>query len=308
MKKVFIDGEAGTTGLKIYQRLENRRDIVLLRIDEDKRKDNLERKRLINESDITFLCLPDEAARESVALCENSNTVIIDNSTAHRIDENFAYGFIELSKENIEKIKKSKRIANVGCHAVGLISIMAPLVSGNIIPKDYPVFAHSITGYSGGGKSMINEYENLDRPKEFGNPRQYALDLNHKHLKEMKKYSGLSHNPFFNPILGDFYSGMCLSVPIHKRLINGDLTSVFNALAIHYDGSKFIKVVNGFEESKINPEKLTGKDTMEIYVYGNNDFIEITALYDNLGKGASGSSLQIMNCILGVEETTGLVL
>lgn len=311
MKKIFIDGEAGTTGLKIYQRLENRKDIELLRIDNAKRKDLNERKKLINESDVTFLCLPDEAAKESVALCENPDTVIIDNSTAHRVDEDFAYGFIELNNGNKEIIRSSKRISNVGCHAVGFISIVNPLVKTGLLPKDYPFFCHSITGYSGGGKSMIADYENKNRGNEYKSPRQYGLNLNHKHLKEMKKHTRISYNPFFNPILGDFYSGMCMSLPIHKRLIDSNLDDIYEALAIYYDTSKFIKVTKGieiFQDGKINPEYNSGKDSMEIFVYGNEDFIEVSALYDNLGKGASGSSIQILNTVLGVEETMGLIL
>lgn len=311
MKKIFIDGEAGTTGLKIFERLENRNDIEVLKIEKEKRKDLEERKKYINKSDITFLCLPDDAAKESVSLCENPDTVIIDNSTAHRVNKDFVYGFVELNKNNKEKIKQSKRIANVGCHAVGFISIVNPLVSLGILPKDYPIFAHSITGYSGGGKNLINQYEEKNREKKFDNPRQYSLNLYHKHQKEMKKYTNIDFNPLFNPILGDFYSGMALSIPLHTRLINGDLEKVYEALALYYNQSKFISVHRdfpNFEDNIINPEYLSGKDSMEIHVYGNEEFVEVTALYDNLGKGASGSSIQIMNTVLDVEEDCGLIL
>ena len=219
MYKVFIDGNQGTTGLRLFDRLSKRDDIELLTISESLRKDKEERRRLINESDITFLCLPDEASRESVSLCDNEDTVIIDTSTAHRTNPDWAYGFAELSPEHRAKIASSKRIAVPGCHASGFISIVYPLVANGIMPADYPVVCHSLTGYSGGGKKMINDYEAAKTDDLFA-PRQYGLTQNHKHLKEMKVITGLEDFPLFTPIVDDYYSGMATTVPLFTKLLN----------------------------------------------------------------------------------------
>ena len=312
--KIFIDGSEGTTGLRIYERFEGRDDIELLRISSELRKDVNERKRLINESDITFLCLPDAAARESVSLVENENVRIIDTSTAHRTEEGWAYGFPELSKEHRDAIKNGKRIAVPGCHATGFMSLVYPLVAGGLLPKDYPVAAFSLTGYSGGGKKMIAEYEDESRNKDTYAPREYALTQQHKHLKEMKAITGLVREPLFSPIVADYYSGMVVSVPVYTEFLTKcknpkEMTEYF---ANYYKGQKFVKVVeNGNEDlygGMLAGNTLSGWDGLKIYITGNDERMMLSAQFDNLGKGASGAAVQCLNIVLGCEEDKGLVL
>ena len=312
--KIFIDGSEGTTGLRIYERFEGRDDIELLRISSDLRKDVNERKRLINESDITFLCLPDAAARESVSLVENENVRIIDTSTAHRTEEGWAYGFPELSKEHRDAIKNGKRIAVPGCHATGFMSLVYPLVAGGLLPKDYPVAAFSLTGYSGGGKKMIAEYEDEGRNKDTFAPREYALTQQHKHLKEMKAITGLAREPLFSPIVADYYSGMVVSVPVYTEFLTKcknpeEMTEYF---ANYYKGQKFVKVIeNGNEDlygGMLAGNTLSGWDGLKIYITGNDERMMLSAQFDNLGKGASGAAVQCLNIVLGCEEDKGLVL
>ena len=303
MTKVFIDGSAGTTGLRIADRLANRQDIELIKLPEEKRKDLDARKAAINSADIVFLCLPDAAAIEAVSLVENGNVKIIDTSTAHRTDPDWAYGFAELSPEHREKIRNSKRVANPGCHASGFIASVYPLVAKGIIPAVFPLTAYSLTGYSGGGKSLIAEYEAEDRDPRHESHRIYGLTLKHKHLPEMKKICGLEKAPVFSPILGDFYEGMATSV-----LLPGfPAEKIWEALSKHYAGQKLVTVAPlGGDESVIYANTLAGKDSMRLIVTGHEEQTIVTALFDNLGKGASGAAIQNMNILLGVDETTGL--
>ncbi len=311
--KIFIDGSEGTTGLRIHERFARRDDIELLTISADLRKDPAERKRLINESDITFLCLPDAAAREAVSLVENENVRIIDTSTAHRTEEGWAYGFPELSEKHRNAIKTGKRIAVPGCHATGFISTVYPLVSEGILPADYPISAFSLTGYSGGGKKMIAEYEGQERNGDLDSPREYALSQQHKHLKEMKAITGLSRSPLFSPIVADYYSGMLVSLPIHTDFLKkyrtpAELTEFF---ADFYKGEKFIEVVKNTEQlygGMLAGNSLSGWDGLKIYVTGNEERLIVSAQFDNLGKGASGAAVQCMNIVLGCDEAKGLVL
>ncbi len=304
MKKVFIDGREGTTGLQIVERLEKMDNIELITIDEALRKDVSERKRLINSADIVFLCLPDAAAKESAALCENDSTVIIDASTAHRTDPSWTYGFPELSKEQAEAIKKSKRIANPGCHASGFISLVYPLVKCGIIPTDYPLSCYSVTGYSGGGKKMIADYREEPLKPGYDSPRQYALGQSHKHLPEMKYICGLDFEPTFSPIVSNFYAGMAVSVPLHTRLLNGNIgvKDVWERMREHYKDAAAVKVMD-FDAAPnlLDASTMAGRDDMEIYVTGNDDRILLTSRFDNLGKGASGAAVQCMKMIIEQE-------
>ena len=307
-KKIFIDGRAGTTGLRIYERLEKRDDIELIILSDDERKDTAARKRALNEADVAFLCLPDDAARESVSLIENDNTVVIDTSTAHRTLEGWTYGFPELSDTIEEKLADSKRIAVPGCHASGFIALVYPLIEKGIISKDSLLTCHSITGYSGGGKKMIAEYDDPDRSPLFDAPRQYALGQTHKHLKEMKAITGLQNEPIFCPIVSDFYSGMTVTVPIFKSQLN-DGYSVEDIKKLYAErySSELVSFVECADESGlISGAKLSGLDSMKISVAGNDERILLIAMYDNLGKGASGAAVECLNYVLGVEKTTGL--
>ena len=310
MYKVFIDGNQGTTGLRLFDRLKTRDDIELLTISDELRKDKDERRRLINMSDITFLCLPDEASKESVSLCDNDHTVIIDTSTAHRTNPDWAYGFAELSDEHRAKIASSKRIAVPGCHASGFISIVYPLIASGIMPEDYPCVCHSLTGYSGGGKKMIHDYEN-EKTNELFAPRQYGLTQNHKHLKEMKAITGLADFPVFTPIVDDYYSGMATTVPLFTKLLNKKTVSEIHAMFDeYYRNSQFIEVLplHGGEApvSMISANEMSGKDSMKILVSGNDERVFITSVFDNLGKGASGAAVQCMNISMGIDEKTSL--
>ncbi len=309
MKKIFIDGKAGTTGLRIYERLAERRDIEMITLSEELRKDENARREAINASDVAFLCLPDAAAMESVAMVENPNTVIIDTSTAHRTNKEFAYGFPELSPEFEEKIKNSKRIAVPGCHASGFIALVQPLIKSGMMHPATRLTCHSITGYSGGGKKMIEEYESSDRSALLGAPRQYALTQEHKHLKEMRVISGIDKLPMFCPIVSDFYSGMLVTVPIIREDIGfakvSDLKALYREL---YAGPIVRYTDEAAEGGFISGAGLSGKDSMEISVFGNDDRILLVARYDNLGKGASGAAIENLNIVLGCEKTKGLVL
>jgi N-acetyl-gamma-glutamyl-phosphate reductase len=312
--KIFIDGSEGTTGLRIYERFMNRDDIELLKISPELRKDVNERKRLINESDITFLCLPDAAAIESVSLVENEKVRIIDTSTAHRTNEGWAYGFPELSKEHFDKIKNGKRVAVPGCHASGFIGVVYPLVASNILPKDYPVSAFSITGYSGGGKKMIAEYEEKDRDVLLEAPREYALTQSHKHLKEMKAICGLSKQPLFSPIVADYYSGMVVSVQLYMDMLNNvkNVNEIYDLYKNYYEDSEFIKVMPvGAEEDQKNMlsgNACSGWDGMRIYINGNDERVVVSSQFDNLGKGASGAAIQCLNIMTGQNPKHGLNL
>ncbi len=310
MKKVFVDGSAGTTGLRIFERLSKRDDIELIKISEENRKDIRYRKEAIESADAAFLCLPDDAAREIVAAVESDKVKILDTSTAHRTDKDWAYGFAELSSDFKEKIKSMQKIAVPGCHASGFVSVVYPLVSVGILPKDYPLVCYSVTGYSGGGKKMIAEYENEERDNELSSPRQYALTQNHKHLKEIKEICSLSNNPIFAPIVADFYSGMVVSVPLFASMLKGNPTAlnIHKIFEQHYKGQKVVKVMPFGKEGFLGSNNLSGKDSLEIEVTGNDERILIAARFDNLGKGSSGAAIQCMNLALGFEETKGLDL
>ena len=308
MTKIFIDGSAGTTGLRIYERLESRKDIELIRLSEELRKDINARKSAINSADIAFLCLPDSAAVEAVSLAENDNTVIIDTSTAHRTNPEWAYGFPELSRDMEQKIADSKRIAVPGCHASGFISLVFPLIKAGILDKDALLTCFSVTGYSGGGKKMIAEYESTDRDPLLSAPRQYGIAQKHKHLPEITAVCGLDNAPLFSPIVADFYSGMEVTVPLFKSQINGTVDDIKRVYKEKYNGP-VVRYKEEFDEGGfVSANSLTGKDSMEISVSGNEDRILLISRYDNLGKGASGAAVECMNIVMGVDKTTGLEL
>lgn len=314
MVKIFIDGKEGTTGLKIYERFSNRKDIEILTIDEENRKIPEERAKMINASDFTFLCLPDAVAIESAKLCTNPKTVIIDASTAHRTNPDWAYGFPELESAFREKIMKSNRIAVPGCYASGSIAILYPLVKSGILPKDYPVVIHAVSGYSGAGKKAIALYENQNRNPELDSPRLYALSQHHKHLPEIQKISGLEFEPVFNPYVCDYYQGMTVSIGFHTRLLNKNVKAleVLEMFKNHYKNTNFIKVaenLNGedfLQEQFIPANTLAGTNNMQIFVCGNDERIVVTSRFDNLGKGASGAAVQCLNIRMGIDETEGL--
>lgn len=305
-KKVFIDGKAGTTGLRIYERLESFEGIDLITLSEEKRKDPEARKEALNSADVAFLCLPDDASRESVSFIENENTVVIDTSTAHRTLDDWAYGFPELSSSHREKLASSKRIAVPGCHASGFIALVYPLVEAGALDGSENLSCFSLTGYSGGGKKMIADYE--EEPDELlCAPRQYGLTQCHKHLKEMVKITGIENAPVFCPVVGDFYSGMEVTVPIFKSdLKNGfDIEKIKELYKEKYIGP-LVTYNDESEEGFISAGVLSGKDSMIVSVYGNEDRIILVARYDNLGKGASGAAVECLNIVLGNEDTNGL--
>ena len=309
--KVFVDGQEGTTGLQINEYLAKRADITLLKIDADKRKDIAERKRLINESDVTFLCLPDDAAKESVALVDNANTCVIDASTAHRVNPDWVFGLPELAKDQREKIRGSKRIANPGCHASAFILALKPLVAAGLLPADTQIAANSITGFSGGGKKMIEQYQG---PQRIDAPRPYALNLAHKHLPEMCAYSGLTAAPIFQPIVGPFYKGLAVTAYIHPKQFTRPATpaEVQKIIADYYADEPFIRVLPVDLESNtdagfFNVEACNDTNRVDLFVFGNDERMLLVARLDNLGKGASGAAVQAMNVHLGVEESLGLV-
>lgn len=313
-KTVFVDGQHGTTGLKIRERLSGRNDIEVMEIPEDKRKDPVTRKKLINEADIVFLCLPDEAARESVSLITNNAVCVIDGSTAHRVAEGWVYGLPELKKGQRSLIKKSRRISVPGCHATGFILMLYPLVAQGIVAPDYPVTCHAVAGYSGGGKAMIADYENPGAPDYIKNPRPYSLGLNHKHVPEMTKFAGLTRPPVFAPTVVNVYSGEIISVPLVASVLKKQLAAadIRKTLADYYAGERFIKVMPYPADDYLKNGYLmftdcNGTNNLEIFVFGGKDRILLSARFDNLGKGASGAAVQNMNIVLGIEESTGLL-
>lgn len=312
--KVYIDGSEGTTGLRINERFQNRDDIEILTIPSELRKDPEERRKYINASDITFLCLPDAAAIEAVSLIneDNDHTVIIDASTAHRTLDDWAYGFPELGPEFRDKIKNGKRIAVPGCYASGFMMMVYPLVKMGVIGSDYPVFVTALSGYSGAGKKAIALYESEEKTEDLYAPREYALSQQHKHLKEMKKIAGLDREPLFTPVVDDYYSGMIVSLPMYTHLMKDKKTpeELRDMLADYYEGQDFIKVMPFGAEAEGNnffaANAYSGRDDAQIYVTGNEDRILVTARFDNLGKGASGAAVQCMNIVMGVEDAKGL--
>ena len=319
--KVYIDGKEGTTGLQIYERLAAREDIELLLIAEEKRKDREERARLMNMADVVFLCLPDDAARDAVTLVTNPHTRIIDASTAHRTHPDWDYGFPELSAEHRANIVRSNRVANPGCHATGFISIVYPLVAMGVLPRDAALCCFSLTGYSGGGKKMIAQYEGEDKTALMGSPAIYAVTQSHKHLPEMKQVCGLEQTPVFSPVVDDYYKGMATTVPFHMSSLQGvsTLYEVWQKLAAWYgthDGKRLVWLAGDPSDGEIAVEASTklyanamaGKDGLALLLAGNDERFTVTALFDNLGKGAAGAAVQNMNLMLGFEENTGLTL
>ena len=306
--KVYIDGKDGTTGLQIYDRLSARDDIELLPIAEEKRKDPQERKKLMNAADLVFLCLPDAAAVEAVALAGNSATKIIDASTAHRTAPGWDYGFPELSDARREAITRSRRVANPGCHATGFISVVYPLIAAGVLPKDALLSCFSLTGYSGGGKKMIARYEDPERETLLSSPGAYALGQAHKHLPEMRVVCGLDAAPIFSPIVDDYYKGMATAVPLHMSQLRGvsALEDVRNVYRAHYGTGRGVVTVSDDAPNLLYGAAFAGRDTLSIVVSGNDERLTVTALFDNLGKGASGAAVQNMNLMLGFPETAGL--
>ena len=300
---IFIDGREGTTGLQIFERLSDRNDIELLKIDDSKRKDISERKRMVNEADLVFLCLPDEAAKESVSLIENDKTRVIDASTAHRTNTDWVYGFAELSKQQREKIRKAKRVANPGCHATGIIAMVYPLITLGVMQQNYPLTCISLTGYSGGGKAMIHAYEN-EKTSEMSAPRMYGLDLNHKHLPEIMEVSGLTRKPVFCPIVDDYYSGIAATILLHNDDLMGNPTAkdIRQKLADYYAEEAYINVAAELGSGMLESNWGAGTDNMEITVSGNDELTIVTSRFDNLGKGASGAAVLNMEIMLGFTE------
>ncbi len=303
-KKIFIDGKAGTTGLRIEERLAGRDDVEIISLPEELRKDTEARREILNRADIVFLCLPDAAAIEAVAMIENPDTVVIDASTAHRTNPDWAYGLPELGKDFREKIKTSKRIAVPGCHASGFIALVYPLIKAGILPADAYLSAHSITGYSGGGKAMIADYESDELPPLLGAPRQYGIKQCHKHIPEMVKICGLENAPHFSPIVAGFYSGMEVTVPLFKSQLSFGGTEEIKRIYKELYNTEIISYNDSDDESGfLSAAKLSDKDSMQIEVYGNEDRILLVARYDNLGKGASGAAVECLNIKLGCDDT-----
>lgn len=306
--EIYIDGAEGTTGLQIHDRLAGRDDLTLLRIDPEKRKNVEERRKLLNRADLVILCLPDDAAREAVSLIDSDKTRVIDASTAHRVAPGWVYGFPELNKSRREEIRAAKRVANPGCHALGFISTVYPLVSLSILPKDYPLTCFSLTGYSGGGKKMIAQYEE-NKTDDLYAPRLYGLNLRHKHFSEMVGITGLTRAPIFCPVVDDYYKGMATSITLHNDLLGGQQTSssIREALAAYYAGERFVSVAPALGGGYLSSNWGIGTNNMEITVSGTDGETLVTAQFDNLGKGASGSAVQNMNIMLGFPEETGLI-
>jgi N-acetyl-gamma-glutamyl-phosphate reductase len=308
--KVFVDGQEGTTGLEINDRLQKRNDVEILKIDPEKRKDAGERGKFLNQADVVFLCLPDDAAKEAVSLITNPSTRVIDASTAHRVHDEWAYGIPELSEEHRRKIKDSRRVSNPGCFATGFCMLVYPLIMEGFISADYPVSCHSVTGYSGGGRKLIGFFESGEYKKTTNSPCFYALKLQHKHLPEMKKHSGLSSNPLFSPIVANFYRGMTVAIPLHRELLSKkaeafEINVFYND---YYKDQKFVKtapmnIEDEFEWGYMNAESCNHTNNIEILVFGNDKQILVVSRLDNLGKGASGAAIQNMNIMLGLEET-----
>ena len=312
--KIFVDGQSGTTGLQINERLAKRSDIEIFKIAPQLHKDIIERRRLINSADIVFLCLPDAAAIEAANLVENDRTRVIDSSTAHRTDENWVYGFPELDGYQREKIRNSERVAVPGCHATGFNAAVHPLIAGGILPKDYPISCQSVSGYSGGGKKLIAEYEvNRLGDSAMLSPRYYSLALKHKHLKEMIKINSLSYPPVFTPLVGNFYKGMLVSLPLQKRLLSKKMSAkdICEYYREYYKSEKFIRVMpfdpeDCLDGGFLGADGCNGTNRLDIFVFGHDEQILVMSRLDNLGKGASGAAVQCMNIMLGIDETTGL--
>lgn len=307
MTKVFIDGSAGTTGLRIFDRLKARPELELVTLPAELRKDPNARRDAINSADVAFFCLPDAAAIESASLIESEHVAVIDTSTAHRVNPDWEYGFAELGDRR-EKIQNTKRVANPGCHASGFIVLIEPLVRAGLLNPDAALTCFSVTGYSGGGKAMIAEYEAPDRAGKYDAPRQYGLPQQHKHLKEMVQISGLETAPVFCPIVADYYSGMCVTVPVFAKDLNGTMADVkalyrecYHSSVVHYREA-------ADDDGLAGANALSGRDDMEVLVAGNDERVLLISRFDNLGKGASGAAIQNMNLLLGLEETTGLIL
>ncbi|MGD9965540.1 MAG: N-acetyl-gamma-glutamyl-phosphate reductase [Hyphomonadaceae bacterium] len=311
--RVFIDGEAGTTGLQIRERLEGRRDIDLVSIDPDKRKDAAERKRLLNGVDAVILCLPDDAAREAVSLIENDAVKVIDASTAYRVAPDWTYGFAEMAKEQRAKIAASMRISNPGCYPTGFIALLRPLVEAGIVPRDWPLSVNAVSGYSGGGKAMIAEFENAGAPEYTSAPyRIYAMAQKHKHVPEMQKYAGLARAPIFAPSVGRYYKGMIAEVPLPLSALPSKprFDDVHATLVRAYEGERFVSVASAEEAASLKtlaPEALNDTNQMKLFVFGHDEEARLVALLDNLGKGASGAAVQNLNIALGLEESAGLL-
>ena len=306
MKKVFIDGSAGTTGLRIYERLRQRTDIELLTIPEAQRKDPAARREYLNAADAAFLCLPDEAAKEAVALVTDPDTVVIDASTAHRTDDAFVYGFPELTGQR-EKIRAAKRIANPGCHATGFIALVRPLTEAGLLPADARLSCFSLTGYSGGGKKMIADYEDPANAAPLLAPRMYGLGQTHKHLPEMRKVCGLTEAPVFCPVVSSYYAGMQVTVPLFAKDVKGTAEEIKAIYACYYN-SGVVQYAETDENGFLSAGIFAGNDSLTVSVFGSDDRIILVSRFDNLGKGASGAAIQNMNLALGFEETAGLVL
>lgn len=307
MKKIFIDGSVGTTGLRIAERLENRPDIEIIRLPEEKRKDDAARKEALNACDVAFLCLPDPAAISAVEMIDSPDVTVIDASTAHRTNDGWCYGFPELSNDIKNKLPTAKRIAVPGCHASGFIALVYPLIEAGLLSPDTKLTCHSVTGFSGGGKKMIAEYSDEGRSVLLDAPRQYGLSQQHKHLKEMKAITGLENYPVFCPIVSDFYSGMMVTVPLFaSELKKGSIEDIKAVYKAKYN-TEIVKYVESVGDGAfISAHEKMNKDSMDITVCGNDDRIILVAVYDNLGKGASGAAVECLNYVLGVDPKTGL--
>jgi len=315
MASIFIDGREGTTGLQIQERLQSRTDVELRELPTELRKDPGARQKLINEVDFVITCLPDAAARESASMIENSRTRLIDPSSAHRVSPDFVYGFPELRKGHREAIRKSTRVSVPGCHATGMVSLLAPLLARGLVQKDYPAVVHSLSGYSGGGKKLIAKYEagTAEERERLRGPRPYGLTLQHKHLPEMQHVVGLDAPPFFEPVVGNFYKGMLVSVPLLTRLLPKRLTAqdFHEVLSAHYQGEQFVRVqpldsAALLDEGYLSPIECNDTNRLELFVFGHDQQVLLVARLDNLGKGASGAAVQNLNLMLGVDESTGL--
>lgn len=311
-KKVFINGSAGTTGLRIYERLGRREELELVTLPDDLRKDPAAKTIAMNASDIVFFCLPDAASREDIALVENPAVTVIDASTAHRVDPAWVYGFPEMAPDQVEKIRASRRIANPGCYATGFISLARPLVAADVISQDTRLTVHALSGYTGAGKKTIAVYESPDRPAEYDSPRAYALGLAHKHLPEMMAMSGLTEKPIFCPVVCDYPCGMTVTIPLYLDRLRGaeSLEKLHALFADFYAGQTMVKVqpLGEPEDGFLGANNMAGRDDLEIFITGSADQALCIARFDNLGKGASGAAVQCMNIVLGLDPTTGLEL